>query len=835
MTSQASSTKERRSSPFWVNFKNSIQGTAAFPTIIFGVLMLIYPLSSFMTIRNNIKYNIMENPTYDIAKDFKYILTSEDMLMLFSTILPFLLLFAGVLLGASKFKFLLRKSTVNVYMSLGISRKNLFSSTYLAGVSQLFIAVLVPMLTVFFINIMYFGYSKKLMLSLLVLACGYFATALFGFTISSIITSAVGTPVEAIFYSLILVLLPAISFACINELMSLFLLGNEYSLAGNALVYSIGVEAPSLTNNFSYLVPTSFMSNDITYYSVLSNKDIIPQIGYGNGSGEIIKWVTPKFMASIGWIIASAVGFGAGLWTFCKRRTETAGFIGANRIVNFLITFILSFASFCLSINIFSHFLPRTASILIAVIVFIVVYMIINLILTRRIKLFVKELIMLPAHLGIALVICLFFMTGLFGYSSKQPAIADISKVDITVPGGSYIGLSASTGVSSDGSASFSNMQGYLDNITSKHDIEKVLELHKMIISDGKMSVDKKNPASSSDKAVFGNFYIKYTLKDGKKLTRYYENVKISTLVKMLELEGTDRYSTILNSIFTQPNSKKDTIKTAKLKSIIQDKSSHIYLLSKNLDIKSPLQLASQQRTELLKCIASDLQAQSIADRYMPKSETLGVIAFVSAYSDKFEDRQQYSEMVVSSQVSNEDGDGKNLPPELTTDMLLSLSVAGYSGTSQYNVFITQDMKNTVKFLEDNALLKQLDNDTKIVSAEIIDRTAYSINRPWTLSDNSGTSYQFMGGRTPSEFIKENSNDFYSTFRQSYKLSDADTIAGLYKNSYFNYYSPIGGYFVRYTLNDGDKTVMFIPDDKVPNNIKESISKIDFSKDQFKN
>ncbi|MEG1437015.1 MAG: hypothetical protein RSC30_05485, partial [Oscillospiraceae bacterium] len=238
MTSQASSTKERRSSPFWVNFKNSIQGTAAFPTIIFGVLMLIYPLSSFMTIRNNIKYNIMENPTYDIAKDFKYILTSEDMLMLFSTILPFLLLFAGVLLGASKFKFLLRKNTVNVYMSLGISRKNLFSSTYLAGVSQLFIAVLVPMLTVFFINIMYFGYSKKLMLSLLVLACGYFATALFGFTISSIITSAVGTPVEAIFYSLILVLLPAISFACINELMSLFLLGNEYSLAGNALVYS---------------------------------------------------------------------------------------------------------------------------------------------------------------------------------------------------------------------------------------------------------------------------------------------------------------------------------------------------------------------------------------------------------------------------------------------------------------------------------------------------------------------------------------------------------------------------------------------------------------------
>lgn len=822
MTSQASLIKERKHSPFWVNFLNSFRETAILPALVLGFLSLLYPLSSFLSIRGIIKGNIMENPTYEIAKDFKYILTSEEMAMSLTMLIPYILLFAGILLGVSKLKFLLRKNTVNVYLSLGISRKNLFSSTYLSGVAQLFIAVFVPMLTVFFINLGYFGYSKELLLSSLILGVGFFAIALFGFTVSSIITSAVGTSFEAFLYSTIVIFLPMIAFACTSELMSLFLLGNEYALANKSLSYMLNIDAASLSEKYSYLVPNSFMSENISTYNILNSKNTVELIS-NFGEKTTLKWAEPSFTSSIGWLITSCVGYFVGLFVFSKRKAEAAGFIGANRVVNFIITFILGFTSFCVFNTLFNEFLPRTTSILLSVLVFIIVYMIINIVLTRKIKLFVKGLKMLPVQLAVAFAICLFFITGLFGYSSRQPKIEDIKSIDITVPSGLPLGLSASQGSGYNSSASFSEMHMLFEDITSTQDIEKVLEIHKRIIADGRVKFDEKKVASSNDDIVFGNFYIQYTLKDGSKITRYYEDVKVSTLIKMLELEDTRRFDETLDEMFTKPVSKDDDQRTISIKNNLQSSDSKIFLLSKNLDIKSPVNLSAEKRTELQKCILEDLKAQSIYDRYMPKSEALGVISFVGTFNNNNEDYDFYKEVEKKKNGTEE---------VLTTDMLTSLSNIAY-GSPIYSVFVTQDMSNTVKFLEENALLKQFENDTKIVSAEIIDRNVFMANSPWELTSNYATSYQFVGGRTPIEFIKENQNDYYNPFINSHKISDSNTIAELYRNSYFSYFSPTGGYFVRYTLSSGDKTVMFIPDNKVPNKIKDSVSKIDTSKAKY--
>ena len=825
MTSQASSTKLNNNSPFWVNFTNCFKGTMAFPALVFGFLAFIYPLTSLVSIRQNISQGIIDNPAYNIAKEFKFLLSDPNSLFMFAMIIPYLLLIAGVLLGVSKFKFMTRKNSVNVYFSLGITRTNLFASTYLAGAAQLFLAVAVPMLSVFFINLGYFGYSKELMLSILGLALGYFATILFAFTVASIVTSAVGTYAEAAFYSLILVLLPNIAFACINQLMTLFLLGNEYVLGESYITGNLGIKAPSLVQRFAYLVPSDFMGSSITEYSVLDEKGMMIIANYG--MNESLKWVAPNFVRPLGWIATSLAGFVGGLFVMNKRRAEYAGFFGANRVVNNIITFIISFAAACVSSQIFLQFLPRTASIMLAIVVFIVVYLIANIIMIRKVKVFVKELVKLPIHVCVGLVICLFFVTGLFGYSTKQPNISDIEKIDISIPDGSIIGLSSSSGSSSEGKVSFSNMQGHLKDITSKNDIKHVLALHKAIINDGKLNFSNKELANSPDDSIYGNVYIKYTLKDGKSITRYYEHIKVSTLVKLLDIENTDRYDNIIDSIFTQPINKKDADIINSIKQVIQGKETMIYLLPKNLDIRNNAELTEAQRKELLTCLAKDLKEQSASDRYLPKSEFLGVLSFVNT-SVQTQDSYEKNGVVVSSQHNPDE----NVINELTADMLTSISNNGY-GSPQYLLSITSDMKNTIKFLEDNSLLKYFDNESKIVSAEVINRKIFSLDNPWEMSYNHAVSYQFVGGRTTKEILKD-SEEYSTAFKHSFKSSDAETISLLQRNSYYNYYAPTGGYFVRFALDNGDKTVMFVPENKIPQHIKDSIDKIasDYEKER---
>jgi|GEM_PF-1711574 len=824
MTSQASSAKVKNNNSFWTNFSNNFKGTAAFAVMVFAFLGLIYPVMSFTSFRSILKYSITEDPNYDIANHFKYILTDSSFIRSFASIIPFMLLFAGVLLGVSKFRFMSRKNSVNVYFSLGITRTKLFASTYLAGAVQMLLAVFVPMLLVLFINMGYIGYSRELMLSVLALSIGYFATVLFGFSISSLITSAVGTTIEATLYSFILVLLPNIAFGCINELMSLFLMGNEYAI--NA-IYSLNVDLPSLSEKYAYLVPGNFFSDSISLTSTLTNKNMVSVASYG--VEEAIKWVAPNFVRSIGWIVASAFGFGVGIFAIKKRRAESAGFMGANRVVNFVITFIICFASFCIFTAVFTEFMPRTTAILLAIIGFSLVYMVIELILTRKIKLFVKGLVKLPIHMGVALIICLFFVTGLFGYSSNVPEISDIKKVDISMPTGSSIGLATLDYPSEYANVTFSNMAGYLDSITSENDFKTVTKLHEQIIKDGKLNYDKKNPAKSENDAVFGNIYINYTLKDGKKITRYYEHVKVSTLTKMLGLEETDRYKNLLESIFSQPISKKDSEQIANFKKIIQGESSSIYMLSNHLDIKSPLELNKTQRAELLKCIAKDLKEQTATEINMPTSQTIGVISFVgninSSEADYYSnDTAMYSKDKISTQADT----NETHAPELTKDAITTITNCIY-GAPKYFVCVTQDMKNTIKFIEDNALLKYFDNDTKVISAEIIDKNIYYSAQPWALQYNQNSTYKFIGGRTSIELLKKasiNELDINNEFKQSYKISDATTIAQLEQNSYYNYFAPAGGYFVRYTLDNGDKIIMFVPDNKVPKAIKAIVSNI---------
>lgn len=814
MTSLESSAKAKNYNSFWVNLKNTIKDNLAFPIQIAIFLGLMYPLSAWESISahlNSEMSSAVGNEKYSIANEFRFIIASTEIVYNFAFLISFGLLFAGIMLGLAKFRFMFKKNSVNVYFSLGITRTKLFVSTYLAGAIQLLLSILTPMAVVFFINLKYFKFSKELFLSILCLIIGYFAIALFGFTVSSIVASAVGTMAETFIFSSLFVLLPNIVFGCIQQLMSLFVLGNEYELNHSSLryVYDSSMSSPSLFEKYKYLIPGNFFTNDITLYHILNKKDsIIGSVSYFKEVNDT-KWATPNFMLPIGWIIVSLIGFALGVYVLNKRRTETAGFIGSSKTMNFISTFIICFSAFCLSTAVFTEFNTLLVSTLISAIAFIIIYFIMELILTRKIKFVVKGIRKLPVHLGVTFAICLIFSTGLFGYSTKTPDIADIKKVSVNVP----IGNSAGLNTHSDSYNNEISLRGYgniLESITSKEDLEVVTNIHKQFIADGRLNLIKDKEITSDDDVVDCDFYIKYTLKNGKTLTRYYNKAKVSTLVKTLDVEKTQKYEEQIDAIFTKPISKKDSEQVAVLKTIIQNDNSSIYMLSNHLDLKEPITLDKNKRLELLDCIAKDIKNQTVFERNSPNTQLLGVIMFMNnEISYKDEEYEKPFDFEESKAVEPQSID------------LNQISFSPYD-RNQFFVSITQDMKNTVKFIEDNALLQNFDNSSKIVSAQIIDKKILVELYPWV----SSNSYIFTGGKTKNNYNDYPEEENYSAFKNSYTTKDVSTITQLELNSYHHYFAIANTYFVRYNLDDGSKVFMLVPENKLPKHIKDGVAKI---------
>lgn len=811
MTSLESSAKSKNYNPFWVNLKNSIKDNLSFPMQIVIFLGLMYPLSAWENISAHLNSEISSavgKEVYNIANEFKYIIASTETIYNFAFLISFDLLFMGIMLGIAKFRFMFKKNSVNVYFSLGITRTKLFVSTYLAGALQLLLSIITPMAVVFFINLKYFKFSKELFLSILFLIIGYFAIALFGFTVSSIVASAVGTMAETFIFSSLFVLLPNIIFGCIQQLMSLFVLGNEYDLNHSSLRYVYDFPMPSLFEKYRYLIPGNFFINDIALYHILGKKDsIIGSISYLKEVSDT-KWTTPNFILPIGWIIVSLIGFALGVYVLNKRRTETAGFIGSSKTMNFISTFILCFSAFCLSTAVLTKFYTLLVSALISAIAFIIIYFIMEIILTRKIKLVAKGIRKLPAHLGVAFAICLIFSTGLFGYSTKTPNIADIKKVSVNVP----IGNSAGLNTHSDSYNNEISLRGYgnvLESITSKEDLEVITGIHKQFIADGRLNLIKDKEITSDDDVIDCAFYIKYTLKNGKTLTRYYNKTKVSTLVKTLDIEKTQKYEEQIDAIFTKPISKKDSEQVVALKTIIQSDNSSMYMLSNHLDIKEPVVLDKNKRLEFLDCIAKDIKNQTVFERNLPNTQLIGVIMFMNneiSYKDEgYEKNFGFEENKV---VEPQDID------------LNSISFSPYN-RDKFFVQVTQDMKNTVKFIEDNALLQNFDNSSKIVSAQIIDKKILLELYPW-LSSNS---YVFTGGKITNNY-NDHPEENYSSFKNSYTTKDVSTITQLELNSYHHYFAVANTYFVRYNLDDGSKVFMLVPENKLPKHIKDGVAKI---------
>lgn len=734
------------------NFKISMHSFAqallqglAVTMVSFVVLILLIPVSTAAI------------PNFSI---FNIDYTHHQMLFRFfhenvTELINIAIILFGLALSISLFKFMLVKRTSDAYFSLGITRKKLFLTHFMAGTLLLLLGILIPFTISLVLNILAFSSlgSISLMLKCFAyLSIGYFVLSLVSFSLTALCCCLAGTISEAITFTSVLLAIPSILFYGVNCLTKHLLLGNSFGAFASSSSTQIN---PGLLWQFSFLNPALFFYKASKTYSsnyVRFDGYVLPKISYC----LLICW----FITIIAFILLS-------IFFLSKRKAEIADISGKNKLMGVISSYTLAFLGFCLIVNIGSD-ISIYGSLILGAIIFAIVYIIFELILLSNRKELRKSLFLLPPMLSSVLIIVVILMTGGLGYSKRIPNLSTIKSVEMTYVGSPNY-LNAKINGVSDGK-SYYIMSNY--KYTTSEDIEKVANLHKSLIEQGKGNYLVNNNDFKSTFVPY-DIVIKYSLQNGQTLTRYYDRTTLDELSQLLDLDNTAKVKkSMSDTIVGNGDSSQMYWAPGAFKN------GYIYLSNNWYINPERVDLDASKRKQLLSCISKDVQNQSIKDRYFSLKPALGVIMF----------------------THNTDEDS------LTFSYNLENSV----------VYITDSFFNTINFLKENNLYQYFTNKVNLESVTFQKYDPFvGINKNY-----KPESQYFMG------YISNDGYQFIVTkdFGKDLVIDDPSQLkelSGLLQN---NYFMSTGGYLASVKIKGTDKYVYkFLPAQNAPDYVKNSI------------
>ncbi|HZJ77863.1 MAG TPA: hypothetical protein VFD52_03570 [Clostridia bacterium] len=807
MTSQKSSINV-----FAFTFWSAIKSFFYVPLIGMGILSLIIPITSYDSLSlmdSHYKSQSTPDNVVKLSDYFKYHLFGNEYDMVAADLMiRFIVIACAVILAIRMFKFITNKKTVNVYYSIGITRKNLFMSNFFAGLLMLFLMIAVPILICVFINISFIGSSAELWSAAIYLIIAFFALAFVGFGITAAVASSVGTSVECLVFSGSIIGSVTLFLISIENLMAAFVLGTPYS---GGIWY---MRDSSVILDFKFLNPLLFCLESTTSIGRLEREKI--------SDGFVV--TSPNYLLLFAWLAVAIGIFALGMYLFQKRKAEICGFSGMSKGLNSLLIFIIGFNAYSTIVYGFEQNKAGTGIImgfLIGAIIYFIVYSLVSIIIKFSFKGFGKGLKVLGAHYAIIAVITLIFATGLFGYASRVPDLERVEAVTVMpVAPNSILDINDSFTVGDDVNYYYSHIK--IRSFESKNDIKKIQELHKLIIKDGKIRIDNSNFEKAKDEQVSGsNFRITYILENGKKLERYYSVMTVKTLNRLLEIEETEKHDKMIMQCLTEPFTGEEDASIARVKELFQGEQTSISLISKDLSLLSTLKQSEDIRTELFSAIAKDLKEQSVEERYFPKDSILGSLMISQSYAGAdggSKTEQFYNEYY---------GEELNLDDLIEETEKAYVFPFMYTNGGECLIQITQDMTNTIELLRANDLLSLFEGNAEFNSAEVISSTPSLQNG---LRDDiyggSGKSQLFLASKRIEKDINANYH-MIDNFINSVKVTDKKTIERFVEDGYFKYYVGVEGYFVKLKTLEKSETVVFIPQDKMPDNIAKQVADLD--------
>ena len=828
-------------SPFGFTVVHAIRKNFAFPLAIFVMNLALY-LNGFFgseKMRQFMALTKSNSPTaLTLRESGKFLIIGGSDNYILTDILYFYTAAVVVLsaaLGIMLFRFVSSKAKSNIYFSLGISRAGLFSAHWLAGAAMLEAAVLLPLAVSAILNLAYFGSSVMLWRALLFYAVHMTVVALAGFTVAAAVSVCVGTISESVIFSLAFLAFPIAAVYFLNNAVPHLLFGAPGNT--NYALY------PSTSHNQDISMALSPFGRVLSYLNLpMLNNDAFIRSGtfVSNGfsamsADKLKNWSAPSLKPYILWAILTALLFVFGLLMLRIRKVEICGFSGRNKIINFVITAMVSVSAIAMAVSVGLKPAANKEYLLYSVIFVLlsaVIFVILDFALNRSFKIIKKEWKYGLIHMALACAVMLSLYTGFFGYSSRLPDIDKIESVSVSAPDillGSYM--------SNNDDLTFSDYSGYYGSIDDKgnivntnnkryyltnidttrmviggfkseSDIKTVRELHKKLIASGRRAVSQGE--DYSERTVNNTVIIRYKLKNGREIIREYQNVVLSDYRSLYSVENTENWN-------------------GKIKNeLLNIDSERVFpvLFSRQMDEKTVID--PQFTQGLARAIYNDITALG-ADRILcSDSKWLGAAAL---YRDIASDGVK---TVTAAQAYSPDTDDEDA--ETPEDAINNAWKAGNYGEmmtngSEYGDFgkfksvipITEEMTNTVEYLKAHGLYDLLVDESPIVAVRVadigkltVDALEYTtpiFNAFW----DNGKSKPETDRETGEQISTYTSGDYMP--KNSREFTDGATINALAENAYGYRFDLTGGYVAEFRRANGCRTIMYIPKGRVELNL----------------
>ena len=788
---------------------------AAFLALFFCVM----PIQTFMSTTQT-DMEIGKVSVIEYSKVYAFLFAPQ--LQYFRYFIIAVLLGVGILMGIAAFRFITGKKTVNVYYSLGIKRQKLFAAKYLSGLTLIAGSVLVPMVVSLIANIAVLGFNKFMLPAFFYLLLTMFSLVAVSYTLTALVFSAVGTVFEGILFSGVVLLTPEILFSSMEILIKKLVFGTPLGSVFSGDMW-FGTAA-HLTSQFAALNPLRYAAAGLCAYSQATAAGKITDYD----TGESVAWALPNFLTPALWVAVAGALFVLGMVVYKRRKAEIGGFIGKNRVLNFLIVFLVAFYGFVQTYNAL-EFNSKALAVLAGLLVFVVIYAALTLLLLRNLRQFAKNLYTLPIQIVLTAIIFTIFATGYFGAANRIPETSEIAYAKISTLYENDLLTSGTQNMYIAGNLKAPDVVPDGKYETEK-DINFIRDFHEKLVRIGRTEPTMLNEGYNSVRPV--SVRIVYVLKDGKEVKRNYYGVSDALLSELQNLDKSDYYQTKLNQIFNEPLEKVEMPKREgenytnrgwseynRYRNILAVRESKdIRLYNRVLGTEIQMELTDAQRQALREALYKDLRAQTVKDHYTPENP-LGLISF-TLLPDGTENGMEttiINGMVMQSVESASEDEVTTLSPD----------------GSLPQFFVTEAMTNTVNFLKSAGYYDALTATPTVQAIRVIKVSQLYEYSYLASALRTGEAFacEYIGERRTEAFT-DMTGDYDGRWPATsgtsngttiFQTTDAKTIASIFRVAKTRYVVNPEDYIVIFAYPDGVYSSAYVCADDMPDNVKTEV------------
>lgn len=392
-----------------------------------------------------IMFHVQPVLSYVFSESFKTEKMQKDVLFyfldsnnVFPSFIQIGMVLCGMLMAFSLFQFLLKKKSVNVYLSFGMTRSKLYINRLFAAVLSLFVATFIPTFLTFIINLANFGASSALTSLFCYMFLMEFVSGLAGFALASAVMTFSGCTVEAVITTIGLSTLPTFISGTIDNL-STIVRGYVYN-AGADIARRTG---GNLFNIWTFALDTENLNGKATEFTSENTFVLLGQLTK-KSTFKAFQCVDMEVLAPIlMWLAISIILIAVGTVFMNKRKSENSNSFGKFYLASasnglLVYTIVLDVLASVLKYAYADDYRSPlhqnlTLILLILFAATILAFFLAELILRRNFKATLKTLPVYALAFAVTIFAFVYYGTSCFGAYNKLPDISQIKSVSMDI------------------------------------------------------------------------------------------------------------------------------------------------------------------------------------------------------------------------------------------------------------------------------------------------------------------------------------------------------------------------------------------------------------------